>query len=187
MNYKSSRCFLPSSKSIGLSVPKKKLKTDFKDSGHGRHLGFLIGTNSAILNVQTLMLSTKFQVNWPFRSGEEAKNRLDFQDGSHRGHLRFLIRSILAMFDLQVLPGLKPVGSGKEVKNRFSRWRSWRTSWFSDRNDLTIFDLLVTLMLPTKLHVNWPFGSGEAVKNRFASWLLQPPFWISDRNDFIYF
>ena len=23
----------------------------------------------------TLMLSTKFQVNWPFSSGEEAKNR----------------------------------------------------------------------------------------------------------------
>ena len=31
----------------------------------------------AVYNLQvTLMLSTKFQVNWPFRSGEQAKNRL---------------------------------------------------------------------------------------------------------------
>ena len=59
------------------------------------------------------MLPTKFLVNWPFSSGEEAKRSLesiglsvqekklniDFQDG---GHLGFLIRTILAIFDLQV-------------------------------------------------------------------------------------
>ena len=28
------------------------------------------------------MLSTKFRVNWPFTSGEEAKNK--FQDGHHK-------------------------------------------------------------------------------------------------------
>ena len=32
---------------------------------------------------------------------------------------------------------------------------------------LAIFDLQVTLMLPTKCKVNKPFGSGE-VKNRFS-------------------
>ena len=29
---------------------------------------------------------------------------------------------------------------------------------------LAIFDLQVTLMLPTKLGINWPFGSGEDSK-----------------------
>ena len=40
------------------------------------------------------MLPTKFGVNWPFGSGEEAKNRF----------LRFPISTILAIFDLQVTP-----------------------------------------------------------------------------------
>ena len=43
--YKPPRCFLPSFKSIGLSVQKKKGKIDFQDS---RHLEFLIGTILAI-------------------------------------------------------------------------------------------------------------------------------------------
>ena len=43
--YKSSRCFLPSFESIGLSVQKKKGKIDFQD---GHHLGFLIGIILAI-------------------------------------------------------------------------------------------------------------------------------------------
>ena len=40
------------------------------------------------------MLSTKFRVNWPFRSGEEVK--MDFQDG---GHIGFPIGTILAISD----------------------------------------------------------------------------------------
>ena len=43
--YKSPRCFLPSFESIGLSVQKKKGKTDFQD---GYHLGYLTGTILAI-------------------------------------------------------------------------------------------------------------------------------------------
>ena len=67
-------CFLPTFKSIGLSV-KETLKIDIKDGGHGSHLGFPIRTVLATFDVQvTLMLPTKFQVNWPFVSGEEAKN-----------------------------------------------------------------------------------------------------------------
>ena len=42
------------------------------------------------------MLPSKFGVNWPFGSGEEAKKK--FQDGGHGGHLGFLIRTILAIF-----------------------------------------------------------------------------------------
>ena len=44
--------------SIAFSVQKKKLKIDFQD---GSHLGFKI--------------PTKFQISWPFSSGEQAKNR----------------------------------------------------------------------------------------------------------------
>ena len=51
-------------------------------------------------------------------------------------------------------------------------------SWISDRNDLAIFYLQVTPMLPTKFRVNRPFGSGEeVVKSRFSRWR---PSWISD-------
>ena len=49
---------------------------DFQDGGHGGHLGFTIGMTLAIFDLQfTQMLPTKFRVNWPFDSGEEAKNR----------------------------------------------------------------------------------------------------------------
>ena len=71
--YKSPRCFLGSLESTGLSVQEKKRKIDFEDGGH---LGFPIGTILAIFDLQvTLMLPSKFGVNWPFGAGEEAKNR----------------------------------------------------------------------------------------------------------------
>ena len=50
------------------------------------------------------MFPTKFQVNWPLGSGEEANNR--FQDGHHSLHLGFLFAKTLAIFDLQVTPML---------------------------------------------------------------------------------
>ena len=131
--------------SIDLSVQEKKQKIDFQDGHHGGHLGFAIGTILATFDLQvTLMLPSKFGVNWPFGSGEEAK--IDFQDGGHGGHHGFPIGTILAIFDLQVtlmLPskfGVNwPFGSGEEAKNRFSRWRPWRPSWISDRHDFSYF------------------------------------------------
>ena len=81
------------------------------------------------------MLPSKFGVNWPFGSGEEAK----------KIHLGFPIGTILATFDLQVtlmLPskfGVNwPFGS-EEAKNRFSRWPPWRPSGISDRHDFSYF------------------------------------------------
>ena len=57
-------------------MQEKKQKIDFQDCGHGGHLGFPIGMILAILYLQvTPMLPSKFRVNWPFGSGEEAKNR----------------------------------------------------------------------------------------------------------------
>ena len=59
---------------MGLSIQKFKL--DFQDGNCGGHFAFPIGTILAIFDLQiTLMILTKFQVNWPFGSGEEAKNR----------------------------------------------------------------------------------------------------------------
>ena len=62
--------------SIGFSVQEEKRKIDFQDGCHGGHLGFPIGTILAIFDLQvTPMLPSKFGVNWPFGSGEEANNR----------------------------------------------------------------------------------------------------------------
>ena len=62
--------------SISLSVQEKKRKIDFQDGRDCGHLGFPIGTILAIFDLQVIpMLPTKFRVNWPFGSGEEAKNR----------------------------------------------------------------------------------------------------------------
>ena len=93
------------------------------------------------------MPPTKFRVNWPLV--QEKKRKIDFQDGGHGGHgghLGFPIGTILAIFDLQV-----------------------------------------TLMVPSKFGVNWPFGSGEEAKNIFSRWRPWRPSWISYRNDFSYF
>ena len=132
----------------------------------------------------------------------------------HDGNLWFPIRMILAIFDQQVTMILPtkfqvnwPIGSGEEVKHRYSRWPPRQQSWISDPNNfsyfwstshpyasyhvlsqwafpfwrrskkyivkmaamlwlliltiLAIFDLQVILMLPTKFQVNRPFGLGD--------------------------
>ena len=76
-------------------------KIDFQDGRHGGYHGLPVGTVLAIFDLQvTPMFPTKFQVNSPFSSGEEAKK--DFQDSRHGGNLGFPIGTILAIFDLQV-------------------------------------------------------------------------------------
>ena len=68
---------LPTELSTGPSVQEKKRKIDFHDGHHGGHIRFPIGTILALFNLQVIpMLPTKFQENWPFGPGEEAKNRL---------------------------------------------------------------------------------------------------------------
>ena len=110
----------------------------------------------AIFDLQvTPMLPTKFQVNWPFGTGEEAINR--FQDGRHGGHLGFPVGTVLSYFwstchpDASYLVSSRRLGSGGEAKNRFSRWPP---SWISDCNNLAFVDLQVTPMLPIKFPVN---------------------------------
>ena len=67
------------------------------------------------------MILTKFRDNWPFSSGEEAKNRS--QDGFHGCHLGFPIGTILAIFyykSLQCfLPSFKSIGRlVQEIKRK---------------------------------------------------------------------
>ena len=64
-------CFLPSFKSVGLLVQKKKHKIEFQDCGHR----FTIGMVYAIFDLQVTMFPTKFQVNWPFSSGGEMEKK----------------------------------------------------------------------------------------------------------------
>ena len=63
--------FLPSFQSIGLSVQEKKFKIYFEDDGCGSQPGFPVDTISASFDLQvTLILPTKFRINWHFGSGE---------------------------------------------------------------------------------------------------------------------
>ena len=85
------------------------------------------------------MLPSKFGVNWPFGSGEEAKNR--FSRWLPWRPSWISDQHDLAIFDLQVTPMLLskfgvnwPFRSGEEAKNRFSRW--W-PSWISDQHDFS--------------------------------------------------
>ena len=70
---KSPLCFLPSKLAFWF---RRRSEKYFQDGSSGGHLGFSNRTVLAIFDLQvTLLLPIKFQVNWPFGSGEEAKNR----------------------------------------------------------------------------------------------------------------
>ena len=135
-------CFLPSFKSTGLSVQKKKGKTDFQ----GGHLGFAIRTIFfSIFDLQVIpKLSTMVRVSWLFGSGEEVKNRfsrwLPWLPSwiSDRNDLSYIVcvsliykspRCFLPRFEL-----IWPLASEEEAKNRFSRW-----PWISNRDHFIYF------------------------------------------------
>ena len=139
------------------------------------------------------MLPSKFGVNWPFGSGEEAKNRfsrwLPWQPSwiSDLNKIQlFLIYKSPQCF----LPCLESIGFWVQEKKRkidFQDGCHGSHLGFPIGMILAILDLHVTPMLPSKLGVNWPFGSGEEAKNRFSIWRPWRPAWISDRHDFSYF
>ena len=87
-------------------------------------------------DLQVSQVSLMLPTNWPFGSGEEAKNKFS------RWPPGLQIGRILAIFDLHItkmLPGKFHVNwsfdSGEEAKNRFSRW----PSWISDQNAFSFF------------------------------------------------
>ena len=112
------------------------------------------------------MLPSKFGVNWPFGSGEEAKNRFsrwqpwrpswisDRHDFSY-----FLIYKSPRCF----LVSLESIGLSIQEKKRkidFQDGSHGGHVGFPIGTILAIFDLQVTQMLPTKYRVNWPRGVG---------------------------
>ena len=95
------------------------------------------------------MLPTKFQVNWPFGSGE-VKNI--FLDGGHGGHLGFPIKMIFAIFIYKspwcFLPSFKPVGLWVEERKRKIDFQDGSYLGFQIGMILTTFYPQVTPILP---------------------------------------
>ena len=84
------------------------------------------------------MLPTEFPVNWPFGSGEEAKNWLSrWQPSwiSDPNDFSYFWPTSHPDDSYQVSINW-PFGSGEEVKNRFSRWQP---SWISKQNNFSYF------------------------------------------------
>ena len=103
----------------------------------------------------TPMLSTKFRVNWPFDSGEEAKNRFSRWPPWRPSWI--FDRNDLAFFIYKsprcCLPSLESIGLLIQEKKRKIDFRGGRHGvhlGFSIETILAVFNLHVTLMLPTK-------------------------------------
>ena len=103
------------------------------------------------------MLSTMFQVNWPFRSGEEGKNRL-LRWQSWRSSLIFNWNDFSyfwstkpdAFYQLLSQLAFMFIRSNKSI----FKMATMAAPWISDLKNFSCFDLQVTPMLPT----NRPLG-----------------------------
>ena len=140
--------------STDLSV-QQKFKIDFQDGDCCGHNGLPFRTNLAIFDLQvTQILATKFRVNWHFSSGENSKTAATV------ANLGVQIGPILVIFHLRHPDISYPFSSQlafwfrRRSVNRFSRWRHGGHLGFPIGTILAIFDLLVTLMLPTKFQVS---------------------------------
>ena len=129
--------------SIALSVQEKKFKTDFQDGRYSRNLGFPIATIWVIFDQQvTPMLPTKFQVNWPFSSEEEGKNRFSRWPPSwisDRNDFSYFYINKSSLCFLRIFKSTGPLvqENKQKKKKRVSRWPRWRPSWISDPNNLS--------------------------------------------------
>ena len=107
---KSSRCILPSFRSVGLSVQEKKRETDFQDGRHGGHIGFPIVTTFAVF--------VSSQLAFRFRR----RNEKSIEDGRHGGHIGFPIVKILVILTYKstrcFLLGLESIGLSVQEKKR---------------------------------------------------------------------
>ena len=117
---------------------------------------FPIGTILAFFDLQViLMLPSKFGVNWPFGSGEEAKNRFsrwrpswisDQHDFSY----------FWSTSHPDALASLESTGLSVQEKKRKIDFQDGGHLGFPIGTILAIFDLQVILMVPSKFGVNWP-------------------------------
>ena len=123
------------------------------------------------------MLPTKFQVNWPFNSGE-GKNRFSRWRPSWISYLNDF-SYLISKSPQCLLLSFKSIGLLVQEKRRkvdFMDGRHGHYLGFLFGTILAIFDFF-----------DWLFGSEEEEKKGFSRWLPQRPFWISDQNNFSYF
>ena len=118
------------------------------------------------------MLPTPFQVSWPFGSGEEEKNRF-------LRWRQWRPSWIADPNDFNYFCSTIHPNASYQVSSQLAfQFRRRRELDFPDsshggllgipiRTILAIFDLQITLMLPTKTQVSLPFGSGEEAKIGF--------------------
>ena len=105
------------------------------------------------------MLPTKFRVNWPFSSGEEAKNRfsrrLPWQPSwiSYWHDFSFFLIYKSPQCFLQSLGSIGLSVQEKKLNIDFQVGSHGGHLGFLIRTILAIFDLQVTLMLSTKFRV----------------------------------
>ena len=157
--YSSIQCFL--SRQSAFCFRRRSKKMTFRISYRNNLIYFFY------LEV-TMMLPTKFHVNWPFVS-EEKKN--SFQMGGHYSHLGFRIGKSFSYFCSTRHPDASYQVSSqlalhyeKKEKIDFQDDSHRGHLAFPIITIFTIFDLQVSLMLPTKIQVNWPFSSKERSK-----------------------
>ena len=97
------------------------------------------------------MLSTMFQVNWPFRSGQEGKNR--FSRWPQRWPSWISDQTLSAIFDLRHLDSYQVSGQLAFWFRKRSEKQCFQNCGllgFPIRMILAIFDLQVTRMLSSK-------------------------------------
>ena len=181
--------------SIGLSVQKKQKKKKKISRWWPWQPSCILDQKyfSYFYQQVTLMHHTKFQVNWPFGSEEEAKNRLSrwlplwppwIPDQNH--FIYFLIYKSSRCFLLS-FKSIGPLVQKRKRKIDFQDGGHGCHLGFRIRTILAIFDLQVTPILSIKFRVNWPFCSGEDDRKKFSRWWAWQSSWISDQKDFSYF
>ena len=177
--YKSPWCFLPSFESIGLSVQEKKWKTDFQDGHYGSHLAFRWNYFSYFWSTSHPDDSYKVSSLLAFRFRRRSKKQI-FKMATMAATLDFLSKrfSLFLIYKSRwcFLPSFESVGFSiqeKKWKIDFQDGGHGGHLGFPIGTILAIFDLQVTLMLPTNFRV---LAFGEEAKNRFSRW---PPWWPS--------
>ena len=84
--YKSSRYFLSSFVSVGISIQEKKFKIYFQNRGHSDHLGLPIGTILATFFLQVAPVRPIESIDLSIK---EKKLKIDFQNGAVTAILDF--------------------------------------------------------------------------------------------------
>ena len=140
----------------------------------GSHLGFQ-DDFSYFWSTNHHKASYQVSSHWPFSSEEEAKNRFSRWPPwiSDRDDFSYFLSISHPNASYQVWSQLA-FGFRRSKTIDFQDGHHGGNLGFPIGMILTIFDLQVTLMLPTWIKVNKPFGFRRRSKNRFSRW---PP-WL---------